>query len=288
MSSWSQLFFLLLLVFFGMILGTLISILIGSVTGNTGSIDFMRVIQIVHAGCIFFLPAYLCALLFNKQPCTFLKINKPLNFKFLFFALLLIIAIQPLISFTGYYNSLVTLPESLAPLEARLKYMEESAELLTIEMLTTDSVYIFLLNIFVVAIIAGITEEFFFRGSLQQILKKITGNRHVSVWITAFIFSFIHFQFYGFIPRLLLGAVLGYIFLWSGNLWIAVIVHGFNNFMSILLFHFYHGTPLYEQIEGLGTENTFWLTPISIFISGVILFLLSREYVNNNPEDFHL
>ena len=80
--------------------------------------------------------------------------------------------------------------------------------------------------------------------------------------MTAFIFSFIHFQFYGFIPRLLLGALLGYALLWSGNIRYSMIMHGTNNALSVLLF--YLGTYVWdmsqEQIDALGTEHTWWLT----------------------------
>lgn len=287
MSSWTQLFFLGLFAFAGIILAALImAIAGGGAVEKMQSIDFLRIMQLVQAVCLFLLPACLCAYLFHKKPLEYLKINRHLDFKFLFLSLLLIIAIQPLISFTGYYNSLMTFPESLAGVEKWMKDMEASTNALMERFLTTDSVQTLLLNIFIVAIVAGITEEFFFRGSMQQIFKKICKNRHVAVWITAFIFSFIHIQFYGFVPRLLLGALLGYIFLWSGNLWIAVIIHAVNNLMSVLLFHFYHGTPVYDQAESLGTGDTIWLTVVSTAISGVILFLLSREYSKNNAEDF--
>lgn len=287
MSSWSQLFFLLLFTFGGLILATLITVIAGGGSiEKLQSIDFLRVMQIVQASCLFLLPACLCAYLFHERPLSYLKVNTPFDFKFLFFSLILIIAIQPIISFTGYYNGLMTFPESLAPLEKWMRDMEDSTNALMELLLTTDSISILLLNIFVVAILAGITEEFFFRGSMQQIFKRICKNRHIAVWITAFIFSFIHFQFYGFIPRLVLGAVLGYIFLWSGNIWIPVIVHAVNNLISVLIFHFYHGTPLYDKLETIGTGSTLWVTAISLVISGVILFLLSREYSKNNPEDF--
>ena len=89
-----------------------------------------------------------------------------------------------------------------------------------------------------------------------------TLNSQLSVWVTAFIFSFIHFQFYGFIPRLLLGALLGYALLWSGNIRYSMIMHGTNNALSVLLF--YLGTYVWdmsqEQIDALGTEHTWWLT----------------------------
>ncbi len=289
MSSWTQLFFLGLFTFAGIILATLIMAVAGGASvEKMQSIDFLRIMQMIQTVCLFLIPACLCAYLFHKKPLDYLKVNRSLDFKFLFFSLLLIISIQPLISFTGYYNNLVTFPESLSGLEHWMREMEESTKVLTERFLTTDSIAILLLNIFIIAIMAGVTEEFFFRGSMQQIFKKIFKNRHVAVWVTAFIFSFIHFQFYGFIPRLLLGAVLGYIFLWSGNLWMAVIIHAVNNLMSVLIFHFYHGTPTYEQAEVMGTGDTLWLTVVSVIISGGIMYILSRDYTKNNSDDFSI
>ena len=95
-----------------------------------------------------------------------------------------------------------------------------------------------------------------------DVSQRSTLNAQLSVWVTAFIFSFIHFQFYGFIPRLLLGALLGYVLLWSGNIRYSMIMHGTNNALSVLLF--YLGTYVWdmsqEQIDALGTEHTWWLT----------------------------
>lgn len=252
------------------------------------SLDFMKIMQVVQVILIFLLPSLLCASLFHKSGPRFLKINKSIDIKFLLLSILLIFAIQPLIAFTGHYNSMLTLPESLAGLEQIIKMMEEQTQALVEKMLTTDSIVILLVNLFVIAITAGVTEEFFFRGSMQQTIKKICKNGHVAVWITAFIFSFIHLQFYGFVPRLLLGALLGYIFLWSGNLWVAVIIHAINNTIGILTFHFFHNTPIYEKLENFGVGNTLWATVISIFLSGTILAILSREYQKNNPQDFSI
>lgn len=289
MSSWVQLLFLGLFAVVGTILATLIMVIAGGGDfEKMQSIDFLRVMQLIQIICLFLLPACICAFLFHKEPLSYLRINKPLDFRFLFLSLLLIIAIQPLVSFTGYYNSLMTFPESLAGLERWMKEMEETTKALMERFLTTDSNQILLLNIFIVAIMAGVTEEFFFRGSIQQIFGKIFKSHHVAIWIAAFIFSFIHIQFYGFIPRLLLGALLGYIFVWSGNLWMAVIIHAVNNFMSILIFHFYHGAPMYEQVKSLGTGNTLWLTAVSLVISGSLLYLLSRDYSRNRSENFHI
>ncbi len=287
MSSWSQLFFLGLFVFGGLILALLISaVASGGSMEKMQSIDFMRIMQFFQATCLFLLPACLCAYLFHEHPANFLKINRSINIKFLAYSLLLIVAIQPVISFTGYYNNLMTFPESLSGIEKWMREMEDSSNALMEQLLTTNSIAILLLNVLVVAVMAGITEEFFFRGSIQQIIQKICSNGHLAVWITAIVFSAIHLQFYGFVPRLILGAILGYMFLWSGNLWIPVIVHAFNNLLSVLIFHFYHGTPQYELAENFGaTGDTIWASAASLVISGVILYLLSKEYHKNNTEE---
>ena len=286
MSSGSQLFFLLLFSFTGLLLSIVFISILAPVMGGIDSLNFIRVMQVFQSVFIFLVPALLCAYLFNEDGWQYLKIKKAVNLKVLIYSIILIVAIQPLISFTGYYNKMMTLPESLSELEQSMQAMENSAAALLERLMADHSPDVVIANFIVIAVAAGITEEFFFRGSLQQLVKKICHNRHVTVWITAFIFSFIHFQFYGFVPRMLLGALLGYIFLWSGNLWIPVIVHTLNNALSVALYYKFHSTPVYDRLESFGTGDTVWATVASIAVTGVILSLLSREYQRNNPEEF--
>ena len=86
----------------------------------------------------------------------------------------------------------------------------------------------------VVAILPGIAEELVFRGFLQNILMKIIKNPHISIWLAAFIFSLIHGSLLNLIPRMLMGAVLGYVYYYSQNIWIPIIVHAVNNAASII------------------------------------------------------
>lgn len=289
MSSWVQLLFLCLFGFFGL-LG--VAMIMGvamhfdpSLINNT---SFLRFSVLAQSIIVFLLPACLCVYLFQVKFKEYLCINKVIDFKVLFLSLILIFAIQPFIALTGYYNDMLTLPESFSGLENYMRLMEESARQTMERLLITDSVYILFLNLLIIAVGAGITEEFFFRGAMQQMIKKICINKHVAIWITAIIFSAIHFQFYGFVPRMLLGALLGYLFVWSGNLWIPVIIHTVNNAMSVLVFHFYYGTPTYEKAEAMGTGDTWWLALISIVVSGFVVFLLMRDYKEHKPEDLTL
>ena len=174
----------------------------------------------------------------------------------------------PLINLLVSWNEQIRLPESLRGLEQLMQQMEAQADQLLQNFLTyqNGAWWVLLLNLLVLAVLPAIGEELTFRGVLQQLLvsrKSIVDSReHVAVWVTAFIFSFIHFQFYGFIPRLLLGALLGYVLLWSGNIRYSMIMHATNNALSVLLF--YLGTYVWgmtqAQLDALGTEHTWWLT----------------------------
>ena len=174
----------------------------------------------------------------------------------------------PLINLLVSWNEQIRLPESLSGLEQLMQQMEAQADQLLQNFLTyqNGAWWVLLLNLLVLAVLPAIGEELTFRGVLQQLLvsrkSKVESREHVAVWVTAFIFSFIHFQFYGFIPRLLLGALLGYALLWSGNIRYSMIMHATNNALSVLLF--YLGTYVWgmtqAQLDALGTEHTWWLT----------------------------
>ena len=112
---------------------------------------------------------------------------------------------------------------------------EDVAERFTKYITQFDSVGEFLFGFFTIAILASIGEEFTFRGWLQPAIQKITGNPHIAIWFSAMIFSAFHFQFFGFVPRMLLGAMFGYFMYWSNNLWVPIVAHFVNNGFTILI-----------------------------------------------------
>lgn len=127
--------------------------------------------------------------------------------------------------------------QSLIPegssLEALLKPGEELAERMTEALLTMPDLSALLVNLFVVALVPAFCEEIAFRGVLQTQLAKGFRNPHVAIWVSAFLFSFIHFQFYGFIPRMLLGAFFGYLLIHTGSLWAPIAAHFVNNAVAV-------------------------------------------------------
>ena len=189
----------------------------------------------------------------------------------------------PLINSMVAWNESIRLPESLRGLEQWIQQTEAQAELLLQGFLTykNGAWQVLLLNLLVLAILPGIGEELAFRGVLQSLFR----NRHVAVWVTAFVFSFVHFQFYGFIPRLLLGALFGYVLLWSGQLGPCMLMHATNNALSVLAF--YLGTYRWHlsqaEIDAIGTQHTWWLTLVCTPVLLLLIYLFRRIAVGNQP-----
>jgi hypothetical protein len=123
------------------------------------------------------------------------------------------------------------------------------------------------------AIIPGIVEELFFRGIVQTQLQGILQNGHLAILIGSFLFSFFHFQFYGFIPRFIFGVLLGYIFLWSNNIWYSCAVHVTNNLMAVLGSYFFR--PQFFNAENGGTMPIVLLIP-SIVITTLIILRIKK------------
>lgn len=286
MSGWTQLFFL----FFFFILGQSLTLLLVNeglhidLTADMSDLSLpdMWKMQSVFALLTFLTPALFCASLFHKKPESFLEIDKGFSIINLILAIVIIFASQPVVNIVSEWNQQISLPASLNKLEVAFKAMEDSATKTTDRMLLTDSsIPALLLNLLVVALLAAIAEEFFFRGVIQKTIQKISNNIHLAVWITAIIFSFIHFQFYGFFPRIILGALLGYIFVWSRSLWLPIIIHFINNAAAILLYRQYHDD---KNVIDIGTGETWWIALIGLFLTIGALIYMSKT--NKKSDSF--
>jgi uncharacterized protein len=134
-----------------------------------------------------------------------------------------------------------------------------------------------IIALIVVAILAGISEELMFRGVLQNIALRAFGNPHIAIWFAAFWFSFIHFQFYGFLPRMLLGALFGYLYFWTKNLWIPIFAHIVNNGFTLLMVYLYKNKSVNVDIES--TESMPLTTALgSLILTVVILRFFYQKY----------
>ena len=133
------------------------------------------------------------------------------------------------------WNQALKLPDTLAPLERWMHEKEDLAGKLTKFLTTISTTPQLLMALLTIAVLPGIGEEVLFRGVLQRKFIVWTGNIHVGIWVAAALFSAIHVQFYGFLPRMLLGALFGYLYVWSGNLWVPILAHFVNNGFQVLM-----------------------------------------------------
>lgn len=247
---------------------------------NPTTIAFLKTTQIFQSVGLFIIPPILLALLFSPNIFKYLGFSKSINYTALLLSGAVIIIALPLINFTAEINQLLVLPESLSWLEVMMRNSELNAEKITKIFLDINSFGALLINILMMAIIPAIGEELTFRGLIQMSLAKKM-NIHIAIFISAFIFSFIHFQFFGFLPRFLMGLFFGYIFYWSGNLWFTIFAHFVNNGSAVILAYIY-------GVEGIATDtstfsssdnSTTYLLSSIILSSGLIysIYYLLKE-----------
>lgn len=202
---------------------------------NGFQIGVYKILQILSSIFLFVLPALLFSQAKTGDGLRYLKLHKQPDNLALLLLIGVMLTVLPFVGYVGYWNQGIVLPDFLSDVETWMRTAEEQMAQVLEVFLVMDSPLDLLFNLLMVAVFPAIGEELLFRGTLQSFLKEWTRKPHLAIWVTAFIFSFIHFQFYGFFPRFLLGVVLGYLFYWSGSLWYPIIGHFFNNGLQVVL-----------------------------------------------------
>ena len=182
------------------------------------------------------------------------------------------------------WNKSINFPEFMNSFETWAFNKEKELEKITIFLVSFENNWEFLFGILSIALIPGICEEYLFRGVLQKNFYLISKNIHIAVWLSAFFFSALHLQFYGFFPRMLLGVLFGYIYYWSGSIVYPMIAHIFNNFFSLTIFYFSQKGLLNENFEV--SVNSSPKIPMALIIISAVLFigfmyLLRRYFLDN-------
>lgn len=196
--------------------------------------SFIRIAAVLQDLMVFILPAIATAMLVTRLPARLLAVDRRPSLKLTAIALLTLICSIPAMNLVIEWNKNWHLPESMAVAETFFRSLEDGAKATTDTLINGASIPSLILSILIVGMLAGFSEELFFRGALMRILGFTKVNKHVVIWLVAFIFSAFHLQLFGFVPRLLLGAFFGYLLWWSGSLWIPVIVHIVNNTIVVV------------------------------------------------------
>ncbi len=237
-SPLSRLFYLFLFAFLGLFVASGLSIGVSRIFNLSGAdAGVLYVTLFLQSAGMFLLPAYTVAAWSSREPLRYLKLQKTDGAERGFLlAVMVYVLSYAFVAFLTRWNQGITLPESMHGIEQYMRAMEDSAMETTDRLLSGQTIGTFLLNFLIMAVLAAVAEELFFRGALQQFIEEWAGNGHVAVWVSAFIFSALHMQFYGFFPRLALGVLLGYLFFYTRNLWVPIIMHLFNNGVIVVVY----------------------------------------------------
>jgi len=213
------------------------------------SVPFTQVLLSAGQLGMFLLPAYIFQRI-NRRSRMFPAEN-PCDWKIYLFAVLFLLAFGPLMAIVSDWNLQMQLPESLHGIETWMRQQEDSMAQITERMLMTADPGRMLTNLLVIAFLPALGEELFFRGALHNIFKRLFRNEQVAIWVGAVVFSAVHVQFYGFFPRLLLGAFFGYLVMRTKNIWAPILAHFANNAAVVLMAFYYasEGKPYSELVE---------------------------------------
>ncbi|MDF3077919.1 MAG: Abortive infection protein [Sphingobacteriaceae bacterium] len=248
------------------------------------SIGYLKLIQIFSTIGTFIVPALFFGWLESGSPSYYLKLNSfPILLGVL--AIVILFAAYPLLDLSVTLNKQMKLPESLHWMEEWMRQKEDEMAALTKQLLSADSPAGLAVNLLMIAILPAIGEEFIFRGCLQNTVWRWTKNYHLAIWITAFVFSAIHVQFLGFLPRMLLGALLGYLLVWGRSIWLPILAHFTNNATSVIAAYIYqkNGQPL-DKLDQPQTTNPIAYIA-SLFITGFLLWQFYRWHKGRIKEE---
>jgi len=188
-----------------------------------------------------------------------------------------VIVFMGLNSFFVEWNAGIKFPEFMKEFETWARQSEDKATGITQFLTHFDSTFQVFIALVVIAILPAIGEELVFRGLVQNEFYRGTKNIHLSIWISAMLFSAIHFQFYGFVPRMLLGAMFGYLYFWSGSLWISILAHFINNGIAVLGMYLHQQG--YFDFDVESTEAAPWpLVLFSTVLTSILLYSFKRYY----------
>ena len=243
-------------------------------------INTLKWIQLLQTITLFLLPSLLVAYLCAKAPWNWLQLDQKVDLKVLLWAIGIMLVALPAINLLSHWNQQMVLPSWLSGLEEWMKNKEAEAEWLTKQFMSVTTLSGLLVNLFLMAVLPAVSEEVTFRGVLQRLLafRLSPFTSHLSIWLTAIIFSAIHMQFYGFVPRMLMGALFGYMMVWTGSLWVPMLMHFVNNGMAVLLYFMASraGWDM-DKVDAVGTDNTLWLGIVSIVLTAVGIYMFRRS-----------
>ena len=246
---------------------------------NPNVILALKITQLFSAIGTFFIPPIIGAYLFSDNVKEYLGATKSIDVQQIVLALLLILMIQPFVNWMSLINAGINLPEWL---KALLSSPGNSAQKIGEALMKGDSIMSLLFSCVVISIIPAISEELIFRGVIQKLFIDLAKNKHFGIILTATLFSAMHMDVAGFIPRFALGAMLGYLYVWSGSIYLPIVAHFANNLLAFLMEIGKNKNALSFNPDRLGVASGQEIVlGASVFLTWALLFLIRKISLQN-------
>lgn len=256
------------------------ALLFGDFSKNVNHLIATSVIQNL---LVFIMPVLLLAMLNLRAERKLLSqtlwMTKGPTLKSIVLVVLVWIVALPAMNYLVEWNQNIVLPSWL---DAPMRRMESDAAASTGKLLDTHSLGMMMFMVIVVGVLTGLGEEIFFRSGVLGTILYGKVNKHVAVWSVAIIFSAFHLQFFGFVPRMLLGAWLGYLMVWTGEAWTPIIAHVLNNGSIVVMAYLVNKHYVSDNyLETTGTGNH-WMALVSVVATALLLIVFMRKHPRTN------
>jgi len=276
-SQGTKLLIFILLLVFGLVFSSVLAAFFMLSGEGMNDITNVQIGQVISQVFGFMLPPILYVMLVKEKPFNYLGFKKLQPWSLL--GIVAIFTIIPFLAIVTEWNDNVSLPESMASLEQKLRYIQEVANDTTERFMTEGSLFSGLL---IVAALAAISEELLFRSVIQKAFVKICKNAHVGIILTAIVFSAFHGDFFGFVPRFILGLMLGYMFYLSGSIFPSMLMHFVNNGTIVMLYYLNKKEVINVDIETFGLTDNVLVIILSIVTTVAIFIACNRLRLKND------
>jgi len=227
-----------------------------------------KLMQMLGSVGSFIVPAFLFSYLFEGDLFSYYRFRNPTGMRPMLLVILMMISVIPFINYMAEINLKMEIP--IRALDQLLRALETTAEEMMVAFTATKSIAGLLVNLLMIGVIAAVGEELIFRGLIQRLMTQMLKNPHVAILITALLFSAFHFQFFSFLPRFILGLILGYLMYYGQSIWYPILAHFVNNAMGVIYYYLNSRGSADDMLEEIGTST---LIPVAAVIS-LALFLL--------------
>lgn len=274
----------LLILLFLMGAGLIVASVACIIVVNWGLLSMLTVQDVLA----FIVPAVVAMMIFYRRPWHAMCFDRAPSWKALLVVVLFYVVSLPGMNWLVSVNEAMSLPSWMSGIEQMMRALEDSAAETTKQLLDIDTVGELLACTFVIGLMAGLSEEMLFRGAMLRTMQDSRLGTHVVVWIVSIVFSAFHMQFYGFIPRMVLGVWLGYLLVWTRSLWVPIIAHTLNN-STVVLMSYLAGKGVvpegYGDQLGLPADGGMpWLAMLSL-VASVALAIWASRMLTSQKED---